>query len=74
MPDQSFIKKHEHVRSIEPMAADTLEITLEGENSAWLNAHLQKEGFSVSAITPKQKTLKEFFLSITGHEEKANGS
>ena len=41
-------------------------ITLASDDSAWLNQCLQRAGFKVSAITPKQRTLKEFFLSITG--------
>jgi hypothetical protein len=43
-----------------------VEITLAQDDSAWLNQCLQQAGFRVSAIAPKQKTLKEFFLSITG--------
>jgi hypothetical protein len=43
-----------------------VEITLARDDSAWLNQCLQQAGFSVSALAPKQKTLKEFFLSITG--------
>ena len=48
------------------MRPDTLEITLAGDDSAWLNHWLQQAGFRISAIVPKQKSLKEFFLSITG--------
>jgi hypothetical protein len=48
------------------VTADTVEITLAQDDSAWLNQCLQQAGFRVSAIAPKQKTLKEFFLSITG--------
>jgi hypothetical protein len=63
--------KHEQIRAMEPVTADTLEITLERDDSAWLNQRLQEEGFRVSAFTPKQKTLKEFFLSITGDKNHA---
>jgi hypothetical protein len=31
-----------------------------------LNGCLHQAGFRVAAIAPKQKTLKEFFLTITG--------
>jgi len=48
-----------------------VEITLARDDSAWLNRCLLQEGFQVSAIMPKQKTLKEFFLSITGHKDHA---
>jgi ABC-2 type transport system ATP-binding protein len=66
VPDRDFISRHEQIRNMEPMTADTVEITLAQDDSAWLNQCLQQAGFRVSAIAPKQKTLKEFFLSITG--------
>ena len=67
VPDPDFISRHEQIRKAEPMTADTMEITLAQDDSAWLNQCLQEAGFRVSAIAPKQKTLKEFFLSITGN-------
>jgi ABC-2 type transport system ATP-binding protein len=66
IPDGDFLSRHEQIRKMEPVAADTVEITLAQDDSAWLNQCLQQAGFRVSAIAPKQKTLKEFFLSITG--------
>jgi ABC-type multidrug transport system ATPase subunit len=66
VPDRDFILRHEQIRKAEPLTADTVEITLAQDDSAWLNQCLQQAGFRVSAIAPKQKTLKEFFLSITG--------
>ena len=66
IPDRAFISLHEQIRKAEPVTADTVEITLAQDDSAWLNQCLQQAGFRVSAIAPKQKTLKEFFLSITG--------
>ena len=66
VPGQDFFKVHEQIRKVETLLADTLEITLARDDSAWLNHWLQQAGFKVSAITPKQKNLKEFFLSITG--------
>jgi ABC-2 type transport system ATP-binding protein len=71
MPTQDFMNRHEQVQRMEQLTADTLEITLARDDSAWLNRCLQQEGFEVSALTPKQKTLKEFFLSITGHKNHA---
>jgi ABC-2 type transport system ATP-binding protein len=71
VPDREFMTKHEQIRAMEPVTVDTLEITLERDDSAWLNQRLQEAGFRVSAITPKQKTLKEFFLSITGDKNHA---
>jgi ABC-2 type transport system ATP-binding protein len=66
VPDRDFISRHEQIRQADPLTADTVEITLVQDDSAWLNQCLQQAGFRVSAIAPKQKTLKEFFLSITG--------
>jgi ABC-2 type transport system ATP-binding protein len=66
VPDREFISRHEQIRNVETVTSDTLEITLAQDDSAWLNQCLQQAGFRVSAIAPKQKTLKEFFLSITG--------
>ena len=65
LPDADFISRHEQIRKCETVTADTLEITLAQDDSAWLNECLHRAGFKVSALTPKQKTLKEFFLSIT---------
>ena len=69
IPDRDFILRHEQIRKVEPFTADTVEITLARDDSAWLNQCLQQAGFSVSALAPKQKTLKEFFLSITGEKK-----
>ncbi|HZL43656.1 MAG TPA: ABC transporter ATP-binding protein [Verrucomicrobiae bacterium] len=66
VPDGDFLKNQEQIRHVEFIGSDMLEITLARNDSAWLNQHLQQAGFRVSAITPKQKTLKEFFLAITG--------
>jgi ABC-2 type transport system ATP-binding protein len=66
VPEGSFISRHEQIRKAETVTADTVEITLARDDSAWLNQCLHQAGFRVSAIAPKQKTLKEFFLSITG--------
>jgi ABC-2 type transport system ATP-binding protein len=66
LPDGTFAKEHPQIRQMETITPGTLEITLASDDSAWLNERLQRAGFKVSAITPKQRTLKEFFLSITG--------
>jgi len=66
LPDGEFSSRHEQIRKVEPVNADTVEITLAQDDSAWLNQSLVQAGFKVAAIAPKQKTLKEFFLSITG--------
>src|SRR6266700_493631 len=66
VPDQRLMVNQDQIRQMEPVTNDTLEITLASDDSVWLNQRLLEAGFRVSAITPKQKTLKEFFLSITG--------
>jgi ABC-2 type transport system ATP-binding protein len=71
IPDQDFVSRHEQVRQLEVVAEDTVEIALASDDSAWLNQCLHEAGFRVSALAPKQKTLKEFFLSITG--DKSHG-
>jgi ABC-2 type transport system ATP-binding protein len=71
VPERDFMMKHAQVRQVEAVTADTLEITLASDDSAWLNHQLQQDGFRISALTPKQKTLKEFFLSITGDKHHA---
>jgi O-methyltransferase involved in polyketide biosynthesis len=66
IPDPDFISRHPQIRKAETVTADTVEITLAQDDSAWLNQCLHQAGFRVSSLAPKQKTLKEFFLSITG--------
>jgi ABC-2 type transport system ATP-binding protein len=71
MPERDFLMNWPQVRRVESVAADTLEVTLAGDDAARMNHRLHEEGFSISAIVPKQKTLKEFFLSITGDKHHA---
>jgi ABC-2 type transport system ATP-binding protein len=66
VPEDSFLTNMAQVQRVERLAASTLEITLTNDLSAWLNQHLQEAGFRIASIIPKQKTLKEFFLGITG--------
>jgi ABC-2 type transport system ATP-binding protein len=70
VPEPESLLKSEQIRKVEPITNGTLEITLAQDDSAWLNYRLQQDGFRISAITPKQRTLKEFFLSITGEKIK----
>jgi ABC-2 type transport system ATP-binding protein len=65
VPAPEFLRGLEGVRHVEIMGAETFELTLTRDNTAWLNARLLQSGFSISAISPKKKTLKEFFLGIT---------
>jgi len=66
VPDRRTLMADERIRNISSLTPNTLEITLAADNSVWLNRHLLETGFKVAAINPRQKTLKEFFLSITG--------
>jgi len=66
VPDPDSILDHDQIRQVQSVTTDTLEITLARDDAAWLNHRLQQDGFRISAITPKQRTLKEFFISITG--------
>ncbi len=71
VPEAGLFAQDPRFRNASFLTPDTLEITLAAEDSAWLNQWLQQQGFKVAAITPKQKTLKEFFLSITGEKNHA---
>jgi ABC-type multidrug transport system ATPase subunit len=54
------------IELVERLSSNSFVITLKNRDAVWLNRLLLNRGFSVSAISPKQKTLKEFFLSVTG--------
>ena len=55
----------------ESLSNNSVVITLKNRDAVWLNKLLLDSGYQVSALTPKQKTLKEFFLSITGEKNDA---
>jgi len=71
VPDERMLLADARIRHAESIAPDTLEITLDATDAAWLNQHLLEAGHKVSALGPRQKTLKEFFLSITGDRRNA---
>jgi ABC-2 type transport system ATP-binding protein len=58
----------ERIAAVAEAGADALEVTLRGADSAWLNRRLLERGHSVAALVPRQRSLKEFFLSITGND------
>jgi len=64
-PDLQVLRSWQEIQNVEQLMADTFEVTLGSQDSAWLNKQLLEEGFAISSITPKQRTLKDFFLSIT---------
>jgi len=65
-PDLTDLIKEEPIKNIERLPGELFEFNLADKDSVWLNNLLLKRGYKVSALTPKRKTLKEFFLSITG--------
>ena len=71
VPDAGMLLADARIRHVEAIAPDTLEITLAAADSAWLNQHLLQAGYRVATLGPRQKTLKEFFLSITGDHRNA---
>ncbi len=71
VPDFTRLRADARIKHVTSVAPDTLEITLNNADSAWLNQHLLQAGYKVSALGPRQKTLKEFFLAITGDHRHA---
>ncbi|NIP22307.1 MAG: ATP-binding cassette domain-containing protein [Phycisphaerae bacterium] len=69
LPDTGALIKEEGIEHIENLPGGVFEITLANRDSAWLNDFLLKRDYKVSSLTPRRKTLKEFFLSITGGKE-----
>ena len=71
VPEVQWLTRCEGIGAVNRVANDTLEVTLARGDPAWLNRYLQNQGFQVTALVPKQKTLKEFFLAITGEKNHA---
>ena len=71
VPETEWLTRCEGIGAVSLVAIDTLEVTLAQDDPAWLNRYLQDQGFQVAALVPKQKTLKEFFLAITGEKNHA---
>ena len=66
-PEPSALLEDEHFAAVAEAGADAFELTLRGCDSVWLNRYLLERGYPVSALVPRQRSLKEFFLSITGN-------
>ncbi|HSU53542.1 MAG TPA: ABC transporter ATP-binding protein, partial [Candidatus Dormibacteraeota bacterium] len=64
-PGPELLLKWPSIRDVQNVGPATFELTLSEDNSAALNQRLLQEGFRVASLAPKQKTLKEFFFSIT---------
>jgi ABC-type multidrug transport system ATPase subunit len=69
VPKPESLVGEEKIKHVEILSNDTLEIILTTKDSAWLNSFLLGRGYRVSGFTPKQKTLKEFFLSVTEEDK-----
>ena len=59
------------IKHVESLSNNSVVITLKNRDAVWLNKLLLDRDYHVSALTPKQKTLKEFFLSVTGDKNNA---
>ena len=68
-PDLTSFIKEEGIEYIESLPGEMYEISLANRDAVWLNNFLLSRGYKVSSLTPKRKTLKEFFLSITGRQD-----
>ncbi|UCE49794.1 MAG: ABC transporter ATP-binding protein [Phycisphaerales bacterium] len=71
VPGRRALMAQDRIIEVKTLTATSLEVTLARDEPAWLNQHLLRAGFNVAAISPRQKTLKEFFLSITGDSDNA---
>lgn len=65
-PDPSAFMPQDGIASVEALNSDTLQVTLADRDSAWLNRFLLDRHYQVSALVPGQRTLRDYFLSITG--------
>lgn len=70
-PDRSKLENEEAIVKVENLSEDCFEITLANQDSVWLGDFLHNQGYKVSVLTPRQKSLKEFFLSVTGEKNNA---
>lgn len=71
MPDLDKLAREDGIERAERLSAESVEITLTNRDSVWLNNLLLKKTCKVSALVKRQRTLKEFFLSIMGEQDNA---
>jgi ABC-2 type transport system ATP-binding protein len=71
IPNDNTLMAEEKIQRVETLTPNCMEITLTTDDPVWLNSYLLQAGYRVAAISPRQKTLKEFFLSITGDHNNA---
>jgi len=73
VPQRSALSEKDGIVSVEPGPSDrSLIITLGNKDPAWLNTLLVANKFKVSSLAPRQKTLRQFFVDITGGFENAH--
>jgi len=70
-PDRESLVSEDGIERVERLSGESLEITLANRDSVWLNNVLLSRGCKVSALVRRQRTLKEFFLSIMGEKDNA---
>ena len=64
--DPKSLIGEEGIESIENLPGEVFQFTLTNRDGVWLNKLLLSRGYKVSSLAPRRKTLKEFFLEITG--------
>ncbi|HEX7652565.1 MAG TPA: ABC transporter ATP-binding protein [Verrucomicrobiae bacterium] len=70
-PEPAVVRAWPQVQGLTVLAPDVWEVSLATEDAAWLNHALHQTGSRIAALNPKQKSLKEFFLAITGDQAHA---
>jgi len=68
-PDCQNLSAESGIVRAEVVSDRVLDIVLSDRDSAWLNRLLVGRGYEVMSLSPRQKTLKKFFLSITGEND-----
>jgi len=69
-PEPQTLLQEEGIEQVESLSSSTIEVTLSNRDASWLNELLLGGGYRVLSLVPMHKTLKEFFLQITGKQEK----
>lgn len=69
-PEPESLLKEDGIEKVVSLSSSSLEVTLSNQETSRLNGFLLQKGYRISSLVPKHKTLKEFFLQITGKQEK----
>ena len=65
-PDPALLARRSEIAALRKLHGNDYEVTLAQHDAAWLNQLLLEAGYRISALEPERKSLKEFFLSVTG--------